>query len=238
MSRRVGIIAASICVSLVLLWAAMSQGRQLSNLRQEQRDLLAHLSGPSEQPVQSPVSTRQPTPQAENSAGDTSELLRFRSEVNRLTRRKQELASAVTENERLKLELQRAQTNASSGLPPEYVSKGYIRRTTATKAGFATPQATLETFLWAVQHHNADAFLECLTSESRQKLQETQQNFGESFEKMFSHSDEIPGLRIRSSIPNEAGGLKLEVEAAPGMPLPSAMNVRQINGEWKLAFFE
>jgi len=237
MSRRIGIIAASVCLSLVLLWAAMSQGRQLSNLREEQREMLARLAAPSEQTTAPTISSQQAGAENESSASGSSELLRLRSEVNRLTRRKQELASAVAENERLKAQLERAQTNAAA-LPPDYLNKGYIRRTTAQKAGFGTPQTTLETFLWAVQHHDSEAFLECLTPESRQKLEGAQQNGAQSFDQIFSHAAEIPGLRIIRSVPNERDGLKLEVEAAPGMPLPSGMNVRQINGEWKLAFFE
>ncbi len=198
--------------------------------------MLAHLAAP-DQTQASTAPVQQAGGENESSGGGSSELLRLRGEVNRLTRRKQELASAVAENERLKAQLERAQTNTAA-LPPEYLNKGYIRRTTAQKIGFATPQAALETFLWAVQHHDGEAFLECLTPESRQKFEGAQQNGAQSFDEIFSHSHELPGLRIIRSTPNERDGLKLDVEAAPGVPLPSGLTVRQINGEWKLAFFE
>jgi len=140
-----------------MLCASWSKGRQVADLRQRQKDLLAQLSATPEPPAAPVV----PSTLAKM-AGDsnTSELLQLRAEVNRLTRRKQELTSVLGENQRLKAQLASISTNGQANLPSDY-----IRKSAAKNLGYGTPQAALETFLWAVQSKDMKNFLEKQHSE-------------------------------------------------------------------------
>jgi hypothetical protein len=211
-------------ICLGLLWAVFSQGNQLSNLRKEQQRLLSQLTASSGEPkAPEPLSLAVAAPVATNS----NELLRLRNEVNQLTRRKKELAGVQPENARLRVQLASAGTNRQDILPP-----GYVRRSNARKLGYFTPEATVETVLWAAQNKDLKTFLEGLVPESARSFQASLERSGKSLEQMFS-TDHFPGFRIVSKEADGPEAVNLFVEIAPGME-PDPMKVRLINGQWKL----
>src|SRR5881394_1389179 len=107
MKKRV-LVMLSALLCLGMLWATWSKGRQLEDLRSKQKELLAQVSDDS---GTAPPAVASPPTQKTADDTNTSELLHLRAEINRLTRRKQELASAQSENLRLKAELASAGTN-------------------------------------------------------------------------------------------------------------------------------
>ncbi len=215
---------AALCVAL--LWAGFSQGRQLAGLRAEQNSMLAQQSDSASPTLPEPP----PQTEVQSQASDSSELLRLRNEVNRLTHRKQELAPLQTENQRLRAQLASAETNKVAALP-----EGYIRKTDAQNLGYATPEATLQTFLWALQTKDTNFFLETLTPESAQQIQEGQSHSGRSIARMLEDAAAMPGLRVIKTVPAGPGEISAEVEVMPGME-PQPMRLQQINGQWKLDF--
>jgi hypothetical protein len=221
---RTSIIAFLSVLCLALLWAAFSQGRQIAALRAEQNTILAQQSD-APNPA---VPNASPQPETPLQATDSSELLRLRNEVNRLTHRKQELAPLQIENQRLRTQLASAETNKVAALPV-----GYIRKADAQNLGYATPEATLQTFLWAMQKKDATAFLECVTPESAQQIQQDQSHSGRSIARMLEDAAAIPGLRVLKTVPDGPGEINAEVEMMLGME-PQPMHLKQINGQWKL----
>jgi hypothetical protein len=211
-------------ICLGFLWAVFSQGNQVSNLREEQKRLLSQLTASSgEVKAPEPTSLAVPAPVATNS----NELLRLRNEVNQLTRRKKELASVQPENDRLRVQLASAGTNKHDILP-----SGYVRKSVARNAGYTTPEATVETLLWAAQNKDLKAFLEGLAPETAKSLQASFARSGKSMEEIFKSTDQFPGFRILSKEEAGPGEMKLSLEIAPGME-PALIKLRLINGQWK-----
>jgi hypothetical protein len=226
MTTRTSIIGALSVLCLGLLWATFSQGQRLEELRAEQNHILAGEAAPASPAV--PESASQPEANPEKT--DSAELLQLRNEVNRLTRRKQELASVQREHQQLQTQLASAATNHNASLPA-----GYVRKAEAQNLGSATPEATLQTFLWALQQKDAKTFLDLLTPESAEKIQQAEQRGGHSVAEMFGETQAIPGLRVVKTESINSGEVLLSVEIMPGAD-PTPMYLRQVNGLWKMDF--
>src|ERR1051326_52097 len=224
MKRRIAILLLTfLCAGL--LWATWSKGRQLGELRAKESELLASAPAGSENLVApaetTPVSSgAQP---AENP--NTPELLRLRAEVNRLMRRKQELSSAVAENRRLKSQLASIGSNSKSSLGADY-----IRKANAQNRGYTTPQAALETFLWAARSKNLTNFLDAFTPGAASEMQRSIQDDPETF---FKEIDAMPGLRVIQTKRITPDHVRFVLEMIPGAD-PMPIDLKLTNGQWKL----
>jgi hypothetical protein len=209
-----------------MLWATWSKGRQLGELRAKESELLASAPAGSEN-LAAPAAEAPPASASAQPADNPNapELLRLRAEVSRLMRRKQELSSVVAENGRLKSQLASGGSNTRSGLPA-----GYIRKANAQNRGYATPQAALETFLWAERNNNITNFLDALTPETASEMQQSIQNDPETFFKEF---DAMPGFRIVQTNQITPDHVRLVLEMVPGVD-PMPIDMKLINGQWKL----
>jgi hypothetical protein len=156
------------------------------------------------------------------------ELLRMRSEVTRLNARKRELATAPEQAERLRALSVRDATNSTAGirLPP-----GYMRKGEAQLVGYSTPEDTLQSFLWALQHHDIPNLLQALSPDEH--LSKTLAAPGELEKGFFKAIDAFPGLVVQSRQQLPDGSVEMQVEIGPGVP-SQQFHFIQINGEWKL----
>lgn len=202
------------------------QNRQLQALRVEQGRLLAQVesSGVRAEAV------AQPALQSVNSTPST-ELLRLRSQVNQLSARRQALENVVQENELLRAQLAARKTNTTK-LP-----EGYIQRSTATMAGYNTPEAALQTFLWAIQSGDAANVFQTMTPKAAGEMQEAMEK-EEGMKGMFmTQMKAVLGMKILKSNPMGDGGIQVEVEMMlHGNPKPDRerMVLRQVAGQWKI----
>ncbi len=230
MNKRqfITVLAAIVCVGSV--WAVLVQRQQLVSLQVEQQERLQPASAADDSPGSAPTA---PTADAKDvgasAQSDSTELLRVRSEITRLTARKRELAGAAQEAERLRAQLAAITANAAANpLPP-----GYLRKTQARNAGYNTPDATLQTFLWALNNHDLTNLLQTLTAGAAESLQKQIQRSGNSADNFFKGADPLPGLAIRNRQTNPDGSVQVEVEFAPGAT--ENFRLEPINGQWKLA---
>ncbi|HXP60341.1 MAG TPA: hypothetical protein VN829_07620 [Dongiaceae bacterium] len=219
-------LAAAVC--LAALSAAIIQGRQLSDLRTDQRRLVAQFAEPE-------ASGLPAAPQGQGSGGlatapVSSQLLRLRGEVTRLAALQGELAPARAENERLRRQLAAAGTNSVPGraLPP-----GYLRRADATLAGYNTPEDTLQSFLWALHHKDDLHVLQAFTPAAAEQLQVKGQPAQVS-PVFLDEMEAIIGMAIVNKIPLPDGAVGLSVLVAPdARPLRFALV--NVDGQWKIA---
>jgi len=146
--------------------------------------------------------------------------LRLRSQVNQLNTRVRELSQIQTENARLLAEVAKRGTNT------------YIRKTQARMAGYNTPAATMETFLWSLQNRDLPALLQCFAPEAAQIVKNAadKERSGNDF---FHSTEGFIGLGITSQEQLPDGTWQLEAQIAPQIPSVH-LNLRQLNGEWKL----
>jgi hypothetical protein len=216
-------------VCLAALSAAMIQGRQLSDLRAEQRRLVAQFAGPE-------ASGLAASPQGQAGGGPSTapvspELLRLRNEVTRLAALQRELAPARANNERLRLQLAAAGTNNVPGraLPP-----GYLRRADATMAGYNTPEDTLQSFLWALHHKDSLHVLQTFTPAAVQQFQTLNSETAQGAEALLRQMEAFIGMAVVGKDPLPDGSVQVRVLVAPDAP-PVPFRLQSIDGQWKIA---
>jgi len=104
------------------------------------------------------------------------ELLRLRNEVRQLRAQGSEVEKLRQENQRLASTIK----SLSSRKSPSFAEmEGYAAKETWSHSGFATPEAAVQTLLWAVREGQINAVAECMSPESRPW-----------FEKEFAHKSE------------------------------------------------
>jgi hypothetical protein len=210
------------------LWAVQAQRRQLTALRAEQEQQQASAPGAGSAEA-AQRSAEQPEEQHAAPETVSSELLRLRGEVTRLNLRKRELAGVEGEGQRLRAELAKASNQPGSevSLPP-----GFVRKSEAKNQGYSTPEATMETFLWALQHHDATNLLNAFAGPGANQVQLALERSAQTGEDFFKGSDVIPGLAIQNRTNLPDGSVNLTLEVAPGAPTQT-LRLQSVNGEWK-----
>ena len=210
----------------VAFCGVLLQRQELIALRtQREQTVLGEASAaPFPLPVTNGLSTTAPAESI------SPELLRVRSEVTRLSARKRELMSVTEEAERLRAELAAPQTNSTSGigLPP-----GYIRKAEAQFVGYSTPENTMQSFLWAVHHHDVARLLEVFSPTEAQSMRGRLGISGEPEQGFFKALDQLPGMAFQNHQDLPDGSVELQMEIGPGVP-PQKIHLRPFNGEWKV----
>ena len=227
--RRKVLTALGLALCAASLWAVAMQRQQLARLRAGQGAGAAEPTTPAE-PSLPPADQASTTPAAVAPGAVPSELLRLRSQVTQLYSRKRELAAVAAENERLRAQLESASGTPAGGTP---LPPGYLRKSQAQLVGYSTPENTVQSFLWALEHHDVTRLLEAFAPEAAQSLQAEIRRRGPTPESFFKTTERLPGLVIldRRNLPD--GSVELQVEFAPGFP-PDKLALQPIAGQWKL----
>jgi hypothetical protein len=215
---RVLLIAVLSLTSFCLLWAVGHQHDELLAARQNRAALL----NGENQEVASETAT---TPTNTASPETSHELLRLRAEVTALNTHLHELGSVEREHQEL-LQQVAARPAGAAKLPP-----GYVKRSDARFVGYATPQATLESFLWAMQNRDPAALARAMTPETAQLFH--LQDPAASTAGFFKQFDALIGLGIIGTQPGADGSIKAQVLLLPGIP-PEEFLFQNVAGEWKL----
>lgn len=229
--RVLAFLAASV-LSLILLISIGSQHRELEQLRkrrQEQRPGSA-TQATTDRPDNSfshpdPMNAVFPSPVA-----TPRDLIALRSRATELMRRRRELDSVREENRSLRENLE-AQRTSDASLPS--LPKDYIRVGTAQWAGLRTPAATLQSFLWSIEHRDWNRLLETMAPEQAEALRKSNPD-PDSF---FQEAARIPGMRITREEKMPDGTRKVYVEIAPGEEIPSPFHFKQFDGNWRTDSF-
>jgi len=164
------------------------------------------------------------------------ELLRLRGQVGQLERHRRELAGVRAENESLRVQLANRGTNTAGGLA---FPAGYLRMVDAKFVGYDTPEATLQTMMWAVQKQSVEDLLQVLSPKYAREVVAEIQKAGSSDE-FFKGANGVPGLQVlgQPEATAAADEVVLHVEVvpdghAPGEK-PQELRFKLIGGQWKL----
>ena len=224
-SRRTRLIGAILVTAL--LSGILIQGRQIAILRTE-----AETRGVVRQ-VQAVTPTTPATDALPGKATPLSEaehlrLLALRREAGQLRQQKSGMTTLRAENQRLKTAVaQPIRTRASDG------SNTYVPATKATFAGYTTPAATMQSFVWALKNHDTNALIQALTPDSAATLWTALETQG--VEKFFEDAGRFPGFRIRSVTGRSDGSAEAEIQMDPTSEESSTkFTFQNINGVWKL----
>lgn len=225
MNPRAWISGTLILVGLAAAAGVFRQHHELTRLRSELGNLRAVApprSAGQTNPVPQPPAAARPLTESEK-----HELLRLRAEVTRLDARRRELASARTENERL----QTAHRARNPGTSPAGTAlpAGYIRRTEARFQGAATPEAALESLLWAMTQRDTNALARLMPPEwwdhARVELARNPEEFWKQ--------SRLPGFRVVEVLQPDVDHAVVKLEILPGKP-PEQMKLTRVGGEWRL----
>ena len=159
---------------------------------------------------------------------EQSELLRLRSEAGRQRR---ELAY-----------LQAMAARSGGGTPGGKTAGGSASQTHLAKdawvfSGYATPEATFQTFWWAQVHKNKKAFLDALAPQFRAQFE--QQFGGKSDEEIMAANPEqmnfiaqVQGYRIlKSQVGSDDASLMVYLEGADQW---KTINLVRVQSDWKI----
>lgn len=162
------------------------------------------------------------------------DLPKLRNEVRQLREEKRELERLQAENERLAAALKAGPKTSASRMSE---AEGFVLREKWARAGFATPEATVQTFFWAIANNDLRALAECMGGSDRDRIERALQEGGErakQVEKDFAELGGMQGFRIAEKKQISEDKVELGLQAAAGgqvMPMP----LRRFNGEWKFA---
>ena len=162
------------------------------------------------------------------------ELPKLRNEVRKLREERRELEKLQRENERFSTALKAAPKTSA---PPLSEAEGFVLKEKFSRAGFTTPEATVQTFFWAVSNKDIAALAECVTGEARKSMEKELQRSvaeGRPFEDQFEPLAKMQGFRIAEKKQIADDKIELGIQAsAGGRVMP--MRLQLENGEWKLA---
>lgn len=209
-------------VCVLSLWILHAQHQQIGELRENHARLQVDAQAPP------PVKTSERTVAAQPTPPD--ELLELRSRVTTLMRRERELAGVRTESEQLRAKLAARGTNPPT---PPALPKGYILGSKVQFRGYATPEAAVESYIWALRTGIIANYLQALSPKAKQEFLQAAQTSSRFAENLLQDAKYVPGLRIIASQIRNDGTADVRVETIPGLD-PWQLRLRQVNGQWKM----
>lgn len=225
MNPRSFINGVLVLASLGLISTTLLRARQTARMKAEAFQTLAEMTAQAA-PGAAAASPGAAAESGQRSEADLLELMRLRNEVAQLRQRQRELANAQAENNALRQRVAAAPASASAvALPP-----GYIRRKDAQLAGYQTPEAALQSFIWAIANKNTNTLCQVLDREAASNLFEDLHRKGP--DEFWKEVSIIPGFRIIGNRANSENSSELTVEFAPGDE--QKITAMKNGEEWKL----
>ena len=214
-------------LSIAALVLAAAQRRQLASLRAGHQRLVASEPAASRPSPAEPAPPPRASPaSAPLSDAEKLELLALRAEVTRLHERQRELGGVRATHAQLSAQPQSdgAASGSAAGTTP--VPPGYKRKNQLRAAGFATPEAALESLFWAMAHRETDVLAQAVSPQAYRDLLQRHQDFEEA--------SRVPGFLIRAQTPQPDGSIDVKLEILPGEEGPS-FRVERVDGQWRVA---
>lgn len=161
---------------------------------------------------------------------DRAELLRLRNEVRRLRAQQMEVEKLRAANQRVAEEIK------SGKFTPRRLADvvGAVPREKWTFAGFATPEATVQTFFAAIASGDPEQIIRCMPAREAEQMRQQVAQDPESFRKDFMGKlGNVSAFRITGTRTIDDERMEVLVQAVAdgeSMPLP----LHREGSEWKL----
>jgi hypothetical protein len=214
-------LALAACVLVAFTW----QRRSLAQLRQQNETLLET----KEEAVRLASENEElPKLRAANNSDQTgvasTDLLRLRNEARQLRAQLPELGRLRAENGRLAAEI-------SSGIAtPQRLSEmeGFVAKESWSNAGFDTPEATVQTFFWAIREGDLARMAECMPSNRQYLLQLMEPGHEQEREKTLSEFQGLTqgsGFRIVNHAEEQGMMTRAGQSITEGTPVPARVTL-------------
>ncbi len=152
------------------------------------------------------------------------DLLKLRHEARLLRAATNDLARLQEENRRLKQE--GTNTMAASAPATIVVTTGdgedFVAKEGWTFSGYATPEATLQSWLWSLREGDLDAFLETLTADDRARFEAQLQQSNKTEEELAAdlkrQAENLTGFQILDQNSEADGSIVILARVSGGEP--------------------
>lgn len=163
---------------------------------------------------------------------ETRDLHKLRNEVRQLREQVKGLAQVRNENQRLRISASRTNTATTSAAVQPPVTLDQV-----SFMGMETPEATLQSFLWAVRQEDIQTFRNCLTPERQAEMASRSEDMIREYVKGLK--SQMNGLRIaaRKDVSADEVQLGLLIYAEnlePHAESKAALSFKRIGNQWRL----
>jgi TolA-binding protein len=163
------------------------------------------------------------------------DLPKLRNEIRQLRQQKPETHRLRAENARL---LATIKSSTNAGRPRFADMEGYVAKEAWTQAGFATAEAALQTFFWAIQQRDFVQVSECLSPDNRQGFAKefegkTEEERSKIFDQGIGQLGGMTGYRISEKEQVADDTVNLGIQAAAGGHV-LRLQLRRFGNEWKI----
>ena len=211
----------TLALAASVLFAITWQKKTLAQLHQQNETLLQAKEEAARLALENEELPKLRVANINSQTGDAgTDLLRLRNEVRQLRAQLPELDRLRAENERLAAEI-------NSGITaPQKLSgmEGFMAKESWSNAGFDTPEATVQTFFWAIREGDLARMAECMPAKERQYFlrlaeqgheQEREKTLGE-----FQGLTQGSGFRIVNRAEEQGLMTRSGQSIAEGTPVP------------------
>ena len=225
----ISLLAAAVAVAL-LQKTSLSKFRQENDRMREAREEETRLKGENE----SIPRLRDENREADELGITHQELLKLRNEVRQLREQTLEAEKLRQQNAQLDSQLK----SMANGKPAPFSEmQGYVAKETWSNAGFATPEAALQTFLWAVRDGQFQQIAQCMSPESRPSFEKefgsmTGQERQAALQSGLGQLVQMGGYRIAGKEQAAEDKVLLEIQAVAG-GIVAKVVLRRFGDEWK-----
>jgi len=171
---------------------------------------------------------------------EAREVHRLRNEVSQLRADVKQADQLRAENQRLRAAGKPLQAAPSTGVavPSAAISQeGYYAKENWAFIGYATPEAALQSVIWAMREGDTRTLLASLTPEEMERMQKEWGNKSEAQVSADTKrgTDKISGIRILESKTLSDDEVVLSVFAAGGEDKVQKISLKRYGAEWKMA---
>jgi hypothetical protein len=229
-----GLVLASLAVHVV-------EQRRISALRQVSDTLREELAA-ARQLIDAKSSDQTGTTKEEldRLRAEAREVYKLRNEVSQLRAGVKEADKLQAENQRLRAAgkpLQAVPSTAVAGPSAAASQEGYYAKENWAFTGYATPEAALQSVIWAMREGDTRTLLASVTPEEMERMQKEWGNKSEAQVSADAKrgTDKLNGIRILESKTLSDDEVVLSVYAAGGEDKVQKISMKRYGAEWKMA---
>lgn len=228
-------------LTVACLAGFLAQRNSVARLRRENDRLTEELLA-TRQSASAAANTRSERQSAEleRLRTEAREVHKLRNEINQLREGAKRLDELRTENRQLRTaneQLRAMPRTGAAAAPAAAQPEGYYPKESWVFAGYSTPEAALQSIVWAMREGDTGTFLAGLTPEEVARMQE---GWGDKTEAEISAdsrkgADKIRAVRILERQALSDDEIVLSIYAEGGEDRIQKISMKRFGGDWKMA---
>jgi hypothetical protein len=220
-----------------LVTSLVVQHQSLARLRQDNRSLQQQVEELRDAKSQLAKAAVDPGELAKRQR-DQSELLRLRGEVSVLRQQTKELDALRSENHQVRAALEASLKTQSAGTVETVATADYWPRDSWAFAGYASPDAALQTFVWAASRGDLKTLLGSVTGEAQKRIEKDMEgkSEGEASLKAIDDAINLKSVRVYHRNVQSDDTVIIQTGYENGrVTYAEKLFMKKIGNEWKVS---